>query len=80
MAIRALSFLLPYSLHSNPRIPNNQGRELENVFKTNNQKGWDNLGASKLEAMYMLISYFHTFFQILRRTLKKKIVNNMDLT
>ena len=44
------------------------------------KKGWNNLGVSKIEFMYILISYFHTFFQIPRRTLKKKILNNVDLT
>ena len=37
-------------------------------------------GVSKIEFMYISISYFYTFFQILRRYLKKKIVNTVDLT
>ena len=36
-------------------------------------------GVSKIEFMYILISYFYTFFQILRKYLKK-ILNNVDLT
>ena len=81
IAIRSLSFLLPYSMRNNSGIPNNRGeRGLENVLKINNQKDWDNLGVSKIEAIYISISCFHTFFQILRKTLKKKIANNVDLT
>ena len=52
---------------------------MENVLKINTQKGLNTLGVSKIEFMYIYISYFHTFFQIPRRTLKKKILNNMDL-
>ena len=36
-------------------------------------------GVSKIDLMYISISYFYTFFQILRRSLKK-ILNNVDLT
>ena len=51
---------------------------LENFLKPYNQKGWNNLGVSKIEAMYISISYVHTFFQIVRRTLNKKVVINVD--
>ena len=47
IAIRALSFLLPYSLRNNSGIPNNRGRGFENVFKINNQKGWNNFWGFK---------------------------------
>ena len=55
------------------------GRGFENVLKINNQKGWNNFWASKIEFMYISISYFYTSFQILRRSLKK-ILNNVNLT
>ena len=79
IAIRALSFLLPYSLRNNSGIPNNRGRGFEIALKTNNQKGWNNVWGFKIEFMYISISYFYAFFQILRRSLKK-ILNNVDLT
>ena len=31
-------------------------------------------------AMFISMSYFRTFCQMLRRNLKKKMVNNIDLT
>ena len=53
IAIRALSFLLPYSLRNNSGIPNNRGgRGLENVLKIYSQKGWNNLGVSKRIHVY----------------------------
>ena len=36
-------------------------------------------GVSKIESMYISISYFYTFFQMLRKSLKK-ILNNVDFT
>ena len=80
IANRVLSFLLPYSLRNSSGIPNNRGRGLENILKITIQKGWNNLGVSKIEFMYISISYFLTFFQMPRRTLKKKILNNVFMT
>ena len=81
IAIRALSFLLPYSLRNNSGIPNNRGgRGFENVLKLIIKRVGIIFGVSKIEFMYISISYFYTFFQIPRRTLKKKILNNVDFT
>ena len=81
ITIRALSFLLPYSLCNNSRIPYNRGggRGLENVLKIKIKRVGIIFGVSKIEFMYISISYFYTFFQILRRSLKK-ILSNVDLT
>ena len=79
ITIRALSFLLPYSLCNNSGVQNNRGG-FENFLKMHNQKGWNKLGVFTIKAMYISISYFHIFFRILRRTLKKNIVINVDLT
>jgi len=78
--IRVLSFIFSYSLHNNSGVLNNWEGAVENFLKISNQKGWNKWGVSKTKAMYSLISYFHIFFQILRRTLENKIVNNLDLT
>ena len=42
IAIKALSFLLPYSLRNNSGTPNNRGKGFENILKINNQKGSNN--------------------------------------
>ena len=47
IAIRALSFLLPYSLRNNSGIPNIRGRGFEIVLKINNQKGLNNFWGFK---------------------------------
>ena len=79
ITIKVLSFLSQYSLRNNSGVQKNRVG-LENFLKINNQKGWNKLGAFTIKAMYISISCFHIFFQILRRTLKKKIVNNEGLT
>ena len=81
IAIRALSFLLPYSLRNNSGIPSNRGggrcRQMswKLVIKRIGIIFW----VSKITFVYISISYFCTFFRIPRRSLKK-ILNNVDLT
>ena len=54
------------------------GGGLENFFKSNIQKGVEIQGGrgSEIDTICISVSYFHTFLQALRKTLKKKNIDN----
>ena len=63
-------------LENFPKINNQDVGEINNqdVGKINNQ------GFRDIEVMHILMSYFQTFFYKLRRNLKQRIMNKVNLT